>query len=60
MHKKTIDPITGKMFTKHNLKDDLRERVKREKANLDSKIEDVEGKSELEENAKTEQFDAIR
>ena len=37
MHKKTIDPVTGRMFLKHSLQDDLRDKRIREKAMIDRK-----------------------
>ena len=39
MHKKTIDPVTGRMFLKHSLQDDLRDKRVREKASVDRKSE---------------------
>jgi len=41
MHKKTIDPITGRMFMKHSLQDDLRDKRVREKAMVDRKAAQV-------------------
>ena len=52
--KKTIDPITGRMFMKHNLTDDLRDKRVREKAMVDRKhreiafLEEDEGEHESE------------
>lgn len=43
MHKKTIDPITGRMFMKHSLQDDLRDKTKREKFALDRKMANKTG-----------------
>lgn len=48
MHRKTIDPVTGRMFTKHSVQDDLRDRRKREKEALDSKIKGLEGNPRAE------------
>jgi len=31
MHKKSIDPVTGRMFLKYNLQDDLKKKLEREK-----------------------------
>ena len=50
MHRKTIDPVTGRMFLKHSLQDDLRDRRKREKDALDRKIEGIEGTIPKEES----------
>ena len=38
MHKKTIDPVTGRMFMKHSIQDDLRDKRVREKAMVDRKV----------------------
>jgi len=46
MHKKTIDPITGRMFMKHTLQDDLRDKRQREKAMLDRKADFVATQAE--------------
>ncbi len=46
MHKKTIDPITGRMYMKHTLQDDLRDKRVREKAMLDRKDSNVATKKE--------------
>lgn len=35
MHKKTIDPVTGRLFLKHSLMDDLPTKEKRVKDNID-------------------------
>ena len=40
-HKKTIDPITGRMFMKHTLQDDLRDKRVREKAMLARKADHI-------------------
>lgn len=41
LHKKTIDPVTGRMFMKHNLTDDLRDKRVREKAMVDRKAQHI-------------------
>ena len=43
MHKKTIDPVTGRMFIKHSLQDDLRDKRIREKAMIDRKSQYMAG-----------------
>ena len=35
MHKKTIDPVTGRMFLKHSLQDDARDKARRAAKQLD-------------------------
>ena len=55
LHKKTIDPVTGRMFMKHSITDDLRDKRIREKAMVDRKSSKIaslaEDKSEKEEEA---------
>jgi hypothetical protein len=46
MHRKTIDPVTGRLFLKHSLMDDMRERHKRLHDNYERKFKDVEGAKE--------------
>ena len=41
LHKKTIDPVTGRMFMKHTVQDDLRDKRLREKAMVDRKAENI-------------------
>jgi len=50
MHRKTIDPVTGRMFLKHSLQDDLRDRRQREKDALDRKVKGLEGLAPDEES----------
>jgi ribosomal protein S18 len=52
MHKKTIDPVTGRLFLKHSLMDDMRERHKRVHDSYERKFKDVEGAKEYEQNTK--------
>jgi hypothetical protein len=52
MHRKTIDPVTGRMFLKHSLMDDMRERQKRVYDSYQKKYSDVEGAKEYEQNGK--------
>ena len=42
MHKKTIDPVTGRLFLKHSLQDDLSEKEKRIFTNLENRMEEAE------------------
>ena len=53
MHRKTIDPVTGRLFMKHSLMDDMRERHKRIYDSYQRKFEGVEGAKEAKE---TEEF----
>lgn len=50
MHRKTIDPVTGRMFLKHSLMDDMRERQKRVYDSYARKYSDMEGAKEFDEN----------
>ena len=47
-HRKTVDPVTGRMFLKHSLQDDLRDKRMRERLGLDNKQEGIEGQKELD------------
>jgi hypothetical protein len=40
MHKKTIDPVTGRIYLRHNLTDDARDRARRKARMVDSKTTD--------------------
>ena len=51
MHKKTIDPVTGRMFLKHTLQDDLRDKRVREKAMVDEKASHVASHKESQGEA---------
>ena len=46
LHRKTIDPITGRMYMKHTVQDDLRDKRIREKAALDRKASYVATRAE--------------
>lgn len=57
MHKKTIDPVTGRMFMKHTLQDDLRDKRLREKAMVDRK---AAGTASTKEDRSEEDLEEIR
>lgn len=57
MHKKTIDPVTGRMFMKHTLQDDLRDKLVREKAMVDRKQANI---TTLEEEEAADLEEALR
>jgi hypothetical protein len=62
MHKKTIDPVTGRLFMKYSLQDDLKVKLKREKERFEERFGHIETKEELaqiEEEAE-EQYKIIR
>lgn len=53
-HKKTIDPVTGRLFMKYSLQDDLAEKLKREKERFEERfghIETDESFSQIKEEA---------
>lgn len=54
MHKKTIDPVTGRMFMKHTLQDDLRDKRVREKAMVDRKASRTASLNEDKDEAELE------
>lgn len=52
MHRKTIDPVTGRLFLKHSLMDDMRDRKKRVHDSYERKYSEVEGAIEHEKNSR--------
>lgn len=42
MHKKTIDPVTGRLFMKYSLQDDLADKLKREKERFEERFGHIE------------------
>lgn len=53
MHRKTVDPVTGRLFMKHSLQDDIRVRQQRQRDFLDQKVDHIEGAEEVAEQLKT-------
>jgi ribosomal protein S18 len=49
MHRKTVDPVTGRLFMKHSLQDDIRVRQQRQRDFLDQRTEHIEGAAEVAE-----------
>jgi ribosomal protein S18 len=47
MHKKTIDPVTGRMFLKHSLQDELSKKEERIFGNLESRLAGSESNAEI-------------
>ena len=47
MHKKQVDPLTGRMILKTSIQDDLREKEARQKEALEERFKDVETKAEF-------------
>lgn len=62
MHKKQIDPLTGRMILKTSVQDDLREKLERQKGNLEKRFEGVETNDEFEKGKQDveEKDNAIR
>jgi hypothetical protein len=48
MHKKTIDPVTGRMFLKHSLQEELSNKEKRVFGTLEERLEGAEFDQEEE------------
>ena len=46
MHKKTIDPLTGRMFLKHSIQDTLKDKEQRIFTSLESRLENSESNTE--------------
>lgn len=47
-HKKTIDPVTGRLFLKHSLQDELTVKLKREKERFEERFGHIETNSEYQ------------
>jgi len=59
MHRKSVDPITGRIFMKQTLQTDLRKRQQTVKAKFEENFADIEGKKELE-GQEEEEDDLVR
>ena len=57
LHKKTIDPVTGRIFMKHTIQDDLRDKRVREKAMIDRKSAKI---ASLAEDRAEKEKEAVR
>ena len=61
MHKKTIDPVTGRMFMRHSLQDDARDKARRAAKKLAGHYDDdVVGAAEENEEIKTVRNQIVR
>jgi len=49
MHKKTIDPVTGRLFMKYSLQDDLKQKLDREKARFEERFGHIETNPEFKD-----------
>lgn len=60
LHRKTIDPVTGRIFMKHTLQDDLRDKNARFKETLQRKTEDLashlQGKDESQKETLRQRY----
>lgn len=54
MHKKTIDPVTGRLFLKHSLQDDLPTKEKRVKEMIEERFADVESRQDYQDDLQAE------
>ncbi len=59
MHKKTIDPVTGRMFLKHSIQDALPVKEQRIKEATEDRFADVEFKSTYNEDLEAEAKEQI-
>uniref|UniRef100_A0A7S3MX36 Uncharacterized protein n=1 Tax=Strombidium inclinatum TaxID=197538 RepID=A0A7S3MX36_9SPIT len=48
MHKKTIDPVTGKLFLKHSLQDELKAKLEKERIRLEKRFGHIETNTQFE------------
>ena len=55
MHKRTIDPVTGRIFLRHNLNDDMRDKERRKQQRANSRTSDFTN-YEIEETEEQEQL----
>ena len=49
MHKKTIDPVTGRLFMKYSLQDDLKQKLEREKERFEERFSHIETNEDFEQ-----------
>lgn len=42
MNRKTIDPVTGRLFLKHSLQDDLEEKLERQRVRFEKRFGHIE------------------
>jgi ribosomal protein S18 len=48
MHRKTIDPVTGRLFMKHSLQDELSAKEQRQAARMEERFSGIETQAEYE------------
>lgn len=60
MHKKTIDPVTGRMFLKQSLQDDIRLKLERERESFKERFGHIENPSQADDEQALEQLKIIR
>jgi hypothetical protein len=54
MHKKQVDPLTGRMILKTSIQDDLREKEARQKEALEERFKEVETKNTFKKEKRSE------
>ena len=59
MHKKTIDPVTGRIFLKHSLQDELNVKEKRIFGNLEERLDGTESQQEYEQDVQAEMKQSV-
>ena len=52
MHRKTIDPVTGRLYMKYSLQKDIKERMKVEKQRFEERFGHIETNPEFAEKQK--------
>jgi hypothetical protein len=48
MHKKTIDPVTGRLFLKYSLQDDLKQKLERERERFEARFSHIETQEDFD------------
>lgn len=48
MHKKTIDPVTGRLYLKYSLQDDLKTKLERQKQRFEERFGHIESNEEYQ------------
>ena len=57
MHKKTIDPVTGRLFIKHSHQDPYPEKEKRQKEIIEDRFKDVESNEDYNKDQNVEKVE---
>lgn len=59
MQKKTIDPVTGRMFIKHSLQDDIRLKLERERERMEARFSHIDEESARQNIDQVEQEEKL-